>query len=652
MATEDDDARRDDRAALGLLAGAMRPDARRSAWTVGWLVLAGLLEATGPLFGKQLIDTQLVPGTFDAHTAGLLVAGVVVAGWGASLLRYLALIRLARVAMRSVERLRNRVHAHVLALPMAWFDRAITGQLVSRITNDTEQIRQLYVQVLFEVLQGLTLMAGALAAMAWLDWRLMLIVLTLGPVMVVIVRLYRRLSAAAVGRSRQLRSDINAQVAEGIAGMAVLQASGAAARAAARFRATNEAHYSSRQREVRANAWLLRPALDFVNLLLVIAALSTFGLLNDASTGAPATGVVEVGLLYAFISYIGRIVDPLIQITQQFSMLQQALVCASRLDRLLAEPLAGAGAAPSDGAPSAPLPASVSSSPSTSASSSASAASVASAPAPSRTPARLDIRGLDFAYRPGRPVLRGIDLSIAAGEFVGIVGHTGAGKSSLLALLLRFYPPGAGSLEMDGEPLARIDDARYRADVGLVPQEPFLLAGTVRENIDMGRGLAPSAIRAAAAAAGADRFIAALEHGEDTPLGEGGARLSAGEKQLLAIARALAGTPRLLLLDEATARIDSQTEQGVAAAVAALRGKVSVIAIAHRLSTVRDADRIVVLDHGRIAEIGPHARLAAIDGGIYRRLLQMQQLVDPPAGPDADPDDDPAADPPAGRPIA
>ncbi|MGE0312048.1 MAG: ABC transporter ATP-binding protein [Lautropia sp.] len=612
MATEDGDTRRDDRAALALLAGAMRPDAVRSGWTVAGLVLAGLLEAAGPLFGKHLIDTQLVPLAFDPRAAGLLVAGLVAAGWSASLLRYVALIRLARVAMRSVERLRNRVHAHVLALPMAWFDRAITGQLVSRITNDTEQIRQLYVQVLFEVLQGLTLMAGAIAAMAWLDWRLMLIVLTLGPVMVVIVRLYRRLSAAAVARSRELRSDINAQVAEGIAGMAVLQASGAAGRAAARFDATNDAHYASRQREVRANAWLLRPALDFVNLLLIVAALATFGLLNASGDDVPATRVVEVGLLYAFISYIGRVVDPLIQITQQFSMLQQALVCASRLDRLLGEPLDGTGATTREAASTGPQPR-----------------------PQGRPAARLDIRAVDFGYRPDRPVLHGIDLSIAPGEFIGIVGHTGAGKSSLLALLLRFYAPTAGRIEIDGVALERIPDDRYRADVGLVPQEPFLLAGTARENIDMGRSLAASTIRAAAAAAGADRFIDALDAGEDTPLGEGGARLSAGEKELLAIARALAGSPRLLLLDEATARVDSETERRVSAAVAALRGRVSVVAIAHRLSTVREADRIVVLDHGRIAQIGTHAQLAAVEGGIYRRLLQMQQLEDPPPA-DAD----------------
>ena len=322
---------------MRLLLQAMRPDSRRSAWTLVWLVLAGLLEAAGPLLGKQLIDGQLVRDAFDRDTALVLVLGILGFGWGASLLRYVALIRLASVAMRSVERLRQRVHAHVIGLPIAYFDRANTGQLVSRVTNDTEQIRQLYVQVLFEVLQGLTVMLGAIVALTWLDWRLMLIVLTLGPVMVVIVRTYRRLSAGAVARTRELRSELNGQVAEGIAGMPVLQASGAAARAHARLMRTNEHHYASRQREVRANAWLLRPALDFFSLMLIVSALAVFGMLN----GDPASaGVVEIGLLYAFISYVGRIVDPLIQITQQFSMMQQAIVCADRLAQLLAEPLA------------------------------------------------------------------------------------------------------------------------------------------------------------------------------------------------------------------------------------------------------------------------------------------------------------------------
>jgi ATP-binding cassette subfamily B multidrug efflux pump len=223
-------------------------------------------------------------------------------------------------------------------------------------------------------------------------------------------------------------------------------------------------------------------------------------------------------------------------------------------------------------------------------------------------------------------VLHDVALRIPAGSFHGIVGHTGSGKTTLLSLLLRFYAAPPGHIRIDGVPLEAIGEERFRASVGLVPQEPFLLAASARENIAMGRPLTDAQVEAAARAAHAHEFIAGLEQGYATLLGEGGARLSVGQKQLLAIARALAGAPRILFLDEATSHIDSETEQLVQHTLAQLRGQVTVVAIAHRLSTVRAADRIVVLNHGRIAEIGTHAELMAIAGGLYQRLYQLQQL--------------------------
>ena len=580
------------RAALGLLVHSAAPDAPLLRGAVAWLVLAAMLEALGPLLGKAFIDTYLLPRHADLGAIAGLLGGALLAGWLASALRWWQLVRLAGVAMRSVQRLRERVYGHVLGLPMAYFDRAITGQLVSRVTNDTEAVKALYVQLLFVMLDSVIMLATMLATMALLNWRLMLINALLVPAVVGIVWLYQRLSAPAVARTRALRSDINAQAAESIAGMAVIQASGAGERFAERFARLNQAHYDSRKAELRANAWLLRPALDFLNVAMLAAVIAVYGL-RSADGGSAGLSTLEVGVLYAFVSYIARVVEPLIQITMQFSQLQQALVAAARVNTLLREP----------GAPlrEAGLPV---------------------------QQGRLSVQALDFGYQPGRPVLHGLNLEVAAGQFVGIVGHTGSGKSTLLSLLLRFYPAPVGSLCIAGVPIDQLSDAAFHQAVGLVPQEPFLLAASAAENIAMGRPLAAGAVLAAARAAHAHGFISALPQGYDTPLGEGGARLSVGQKQLIAMARALAGQPQVLLLDEATAHIDSETEGQVQQALTALHGQVTVLAIAHRLSTIRHADQIIVLDHGRIAERGRHGELMGIPGGLYQRLVQLQQLAE------------------------
>jgi ATP-binding cassette subfamily B multidrug efflux pump len=577
--------------AFGLLRRAAHPDRRHLGWATFWLILAAALEVAGPILGKALIDEHLLPRHLDWPRMAMLLGAMLVTGWLASGLRYLQLVRLSGLAMRSVQRLREWVFGHVLRLPMAFFDRAVTGQLISRVTNDTEAVKTLYIQVLFAILDSLIVLIGTMLAMAWLDWRLMLIVLALVPAVVAIVFLYQRLSAPAVTRARALRSEINGQIAESIGGMSVLQANNAQERFGARFAATNVDHYKARLAELRANAFLLRPALDFLNVVLLAVVIYSFG--------QREMNAIEVGVLYAFISYIARVVEPLIQITMQFSGLQQAVVASARVATLLDE-----AAAPEHDA-----------------------ARPAQEQAPSSDAPAVAIRDLTFGYAPGNDVLHQLTLEVPQGAFFGIVGHTGSGKSTLLSLLLRYYPSPRGAIAINGQPLDAIDNAHFRAAVGLVPQDPFLLAASARENIDMGRDLPHAAIEAAARAAHAHDFIMALENGYDTPLGESGSRLSSGQKQLLAIARALAGKPRILLLDEATSRIDSQTEQIVQEAMNELRGRVTIIAIAHRLSTIRDADRIVVLNHGRIAEAGPHEALMQIEGGLYQRLYLLQQLA-------------------------
>lgn len=564
------------------------PERRLIAAGCLWLVVAALLEAAGPLLGKHYIDSYLLPGRFDEPLAmALLLLAMVSVGVGASLIRYAQLTRMAEVARRAVLRLRQQVYARVLALPFSFFDRQLTGTLVSRVTNDSESVNQLYRQVLYVMLDSTIVVLGALAAMAWLDWRLMLIVALLAPAMVAIIWLYQRFSASAVARARALKSDINGQLAENLAGMAVLQATGAAPRFGQRFAAHNEAHYQARMAELKANAWLLRPALDLLNVLLMVALIYGFSLRELSG--------LEIGLLYAFLGYLARVVEPLIQITMQFSQLQQSLIAAARVDLLLQQQ-------------PAPLPA---------------------AGGPSIGAGRIELQQLRAGYGDGPDVLGPLDATLAAGSLVGLVGHTGSGKSTLLSLLLRFYPPRGGDIRIDGQPLARLDESLLRQQLALVPQEPQIMAASARDNLRMHRAhLSDAALEQAARAARIHDALLALPQGYDTPLGEGGVQLSTGQKQLLAMARALAGQPRILLLDEATANIDSATEARLGEALAGLRGKVTVIAVAHRLSTIRDADQILVLHHGQLVERGRHSELMAISDGVYQRLVQLQQLAE------------------------
>ena len=589
-----DTARSSNRAATGLLLRMAAPE-RATVWAgIAWLALAAGLEALGPILGQRLIDNYLRPGKLDDWQPLALLLGLMTAlGVAASLIRYLQLTRMAGVARRSVLRLREQVYAHVLALPMAYFDRHITGALVSRVTNDTEAVNQLYRQVLYVMLDSSIVVTGALVAMAWLDWRLMLIIAALIPAMVGVIWGYQRLSAPAVAEARALKSDINAQIAENLNGLAVLQASGALGRFQARFAGHNQQHYQARMKELGANAWLLRPALDLLNVLLMVALIYGFA----QRQGSALAGGLQVGLLYAFLAYLTRVVEPLIQITMQFGQLQQSLVAAARVGVLLQEPAEAAHESRHGIAAGA-----------------------------------IQLRNLRAGYGDGPDVLHPLDADIAAGQFIGLVGHTGSGKSTLLSLLLRFYAPRGGQIRFDDVALDELDEARLRQDLALVPQEPQLLAASAWDNLRMGRAhLSEAALQTAAQQAHIHDLLQGLPQGYDTLLGEGGVQLSTGQKQLLAMARALAGAPKILLLDEATANIDSATEARLSEALAQLRGRVTVIAVAHRLSTIRAADAIWVLHHGQRVECGRHEELMAIPGGVYQRLVQLQQLEEPQA---------------------
>ena len=571
------------RSAFKMLSGYLWKDKPLLIKGVLLLLVATALDVTGPILAKIFIDDYLIPQQLDGTMLLLLLGGYLLSQAGAALLGYRQTLGFTEIALNAVQDIRERVFAHSLRLPMAYFDKAMTGQLVSRITNDTEAIKDLYVQFLSVVLGNFMLLTGILIAMALLDPQLMLAALGLIPMVFGVIYLYEKFSGAAVQKARGLRSDINGQLSESISGMSVLQATNQQQRFGDRFEDVNQHYYRARMSSIKASAALLRPAIDLLSILVLIAVVWLFGL-------QVVDDVAEVGVLYAFLSFLGRFTEPLAEITQRFNLYQQAMVAGERVNQLLDE------RAETEHHNSAQLDA-----------------------------GQVDVKNLHFAYQPDKPVLQGLDFSIKPGQFYAVVGHTGSGKSTLLSLLLNFYQPGNGDILLDGKPLSAFGHDALRAGVGLIPQEPFIVAGNLFDNIDMGRNLGQQAIEDAARKAHLHDMICQLPDGYQTELGERGTRLSTGQRQQLVIARALAASPKILLLDEATANVDSETEQVVQKALQELHGKITLITVAHRLSTIKQADRILVLSHGKISEQGNHSQLMALENGLYSSMYRLQR---------------------------
>ncbi|WP_084631046.1 ABC transporter ATP-binding protein [Ferrimonas senticii] len=547
------------------------------------LVLATIGDVAGPMLAKVFIDDYLLAGNLDPQPLALLLIAYLVLQVSSAALRYMQALSFTKMALSAVQDIRRRVFERVVRLPMSYFDHARTGQLVSRITNDTEAIKDLYVQFLSNVLGNVLLLIGILIAMAILDIKLMLIALGLIPAVLLIIYLYQKISGKVVAESRALRSDINANLAESIGGMTVLQATNQQPRFGAKFAALNDSYYLARMKTIKASGLLLRPAISFMSVMVTVLLLYVFG-------EQVISGVAEIGVLYAFLNYMGRFTEPLAEITQRFNLYQQAMAAGDRVATLLDEPQQHYGEKHQqmlDGS--------------------------------------IKVNQLSFAYGEGAPVLKNLNLTVPDGGFYAIVGHTGSGKSTLLSLLLDFYPVAEGQLRIGGHDINHYNQQALRDGIGLIPQEPFILASSVFDNIDMGRGLSQAQVEQAAKAADLHHTIERLSEGYQTNLGEGGMRLSTGQRQQLVIARALAAQPKILLLDEATANVDSETEQVVQQALDKLRGNITIIAVAHRLSTISHADEIVLLSHGQISERGSHQQLMAIADGTYRAMYQLQQ---------------------------
>ena len=524
------------------------------------------------------------------------IGGGLVAQGGLILLAYysLFLVRVAftflgnytfaRVAQSVVRDLRQESFDKLQSLSMRYFDQTPAGAIVSRLTNDTQAVADMFSAIFSSFLSSLVIVAVTIGTMLSLNEPLTLLMLVFIPIMFGSIALYNSKSRDLIAMTRAKLSDLNVKLSESIEGMRIVQAFGQEGRLLAEFEAINADHVAYSNKSLNVNSLFLRPAMSLLKLLAYAVILAYFGVTWQVAG-------VTAGLMYAFIQYSNQLFNPLIEVTQNFSILQTSMIAADRVFALIDqedyEP-AQSGQVTEIGAGS------------------------------------IEFRDVSFSYDGKRDVLKRISFKVEAGQTVAFVGATGSGKSSIMNLFLRFYDFDRGQILIDGQDIKSYSAQALRSAVGLVLQDPFLFHGTIASNIRMYQeGLTDEAMREAARFVDAADFIESLPASYDSPVTERGATFSSGQRQLLAFARTMATQPKILILDEATANIDSETEEVIQASLAKMRKGRTTLAIAHRLSTIQDADCIYVLDQGQIVESGNHQELLA-QGGLYYRMYQLQ----------------------------
>ncbi len=543
------------------------------------LWIAAIAEVTGPLLISYFIDNMVAKNYLPLG----LVAGLAVAYVGLQLLaaglHYAQSLLFNQAAVGVVQQLRTDVMDAALRQPLSAFDTQPVGQIISRVTNDTEVIRDLYVTVVATVLRSAALVGAMLVAMFSLEWRMALVAMAIFPAVMIVMIIYQRYSTPIVRRVRAYLADINDGFNEVINGMSVIQQFRQQERFGERMGEASRSHYMARMQTLRLDGFLLRPLLSLFSALVLCGLLMQFGF--------AAGGTIEVGVLYAFIIYLGRLNEPLIELTTQQSMLQQAVVAGERVFELMDRPRQAYGDDNRD-----------------------------------LQSGTIEFDKVSFAYREDRLVLQDIDLKVPSRSFVALVGHTGSGKSTLASLLMGYYPLTEGEIRLDGRPLSTLSHAVLRKGVAMVQQDPVVLADTFFANVTLGRPFSEEQVWDVLEKVQLAELARGLHEGIHTRLGEQGNNLSVGQKQLLALARVLIDTPQVLILDEATASIDSGTEQAIQQALAAVREHTTLVVIAHRLSTIVEADTILVLHRGQAVERGTHKQLLEAKG----RYWQMYQL--------------------------
>jgi ATP-binding cassette subfamily B protein len=562
---------------LRRLLGYARPYAPQAIGGVLAMLLATATDLAGPYLIKLAIDHAIVPhdlGRLWWIVAGYLAIGLVglaaqsgetwLVGWSGE---------------RILTDVRSDLFAHIQGLELGYYERTRAGVLISRLTNDVEALQTLVTDGLTSSVSNTLSLFGAAAILFTLDWRLALATCSVFPLMAAATGVFRTYSARAYRRMRERLAAVTATLAEHLAGVRVVQAFAREEASRTRFVSDNRAYRDANEQTVYASA-VYFPGVELVSTLgtAVVFGYGGYRYMH---------GDVAIGTVVAFAAYLSNFFDPVQALSQVYNTF---LAATAALDKIF------------------------------------DVMDVRPALAERPNAVDLEIAGavelddVHFAYREGREVLHGLSLRAEPGQTVALVGHTGAGKSTIVKLLARFYDPQGGAVRIDDVDLRDVRLDALRRQIGIVPQEGFLFAGTVRENIAFGRPEATLAeVRAAAAAVGADEFIEALPQGYETEVQERGGRLSIGQRQLVAFARALVVDPRILILDEATSSVDIATEQRIEEALSTLLAGRTAFVVAHRLSTIRRADLIVVLEHGRVVEQGSHADLLAA-GGRYRAL--------------------------------
>lgn len=558
----------------------LKPYKWLTLFALALLLLTTVIKSIIPLIASRFIDHYL---TALNQPAFLLLLGYYGMYLIQSVVQYLGNLFFARVSYSIVRDIRRDAFAKMQALGMAYFDKTPAGSIVSRITNDTEAISDMFSGILSSFISAIFIFSVTLYTMLLLDVTLTSLVVIFLPFIVILVNLYRKKSVQVIDKTRSLLSDINSKLAESIEGIRIIQAFGQEDRLKDEFEVINQDHVRYANKSVALDSIFLRPAMSLLKLLAYAVLMAYFGFKG-------LNGAITAGMMYAFIQYINRLFDPLIEVTQNFSTLQTSMVSAGRVFKLIDEE----------------------------------AFEPQQANQPIKvTEGNISFKNVSFSYDGKQKVLDNISFEVKKGETIAFVGATGSGKSSIINVFMRFYDFQSGHILLDGYDIRDYSQEELRQSIGLVLQDPFLYHGTIASNIRMYQSLSDEEVKAAAAFVDADQFIQKLPDQYQSPVSERGASFSTGQRQLLAFARTVASKPKILILDEATANIDSETEAIVQRSLAKMRQGRTTIAIAHRLSTIQDANCIYVLDKGKIIEHGRHEELLN-QKGTYYKMYQLQ----------------------------